>query len=51
MECADEATALLMANDTQLKKLIVAASQRFLVVRQEDEKKFRNQLKKMGYVV
>jgi hypothetical protein len=51
MECADETTALLLANDTPLKKMIVVANQQYLVVKEADEKKSREQLKKIGCVV
>jgi len=51
LECADEATALLLTNDTQLKKMIVVANQKYLVIKEADHKKFREQLKKIGYVV
>ncbi len=51
IECADADTAMLMANDPDLKKLCLPAGDRSLVVPSKNESAFRTALRKKGYVV
>ncbi len=51
IECADESTAALIANDSTLKKLCYTAGSRYLVVPSGNELSFRNALRKIGFIV
>ena len=51
IECADPATATLIAHDRQLRVLCHAIGDRYLVVPLDQELKFRKALRKLGYVV
>lgn len=49
IDCADAATATLIANDSRTKKYCMIAGERSLVVPMESETKFLNALQKIGY--
>ncbi|CAN5718841.1 hypothetical protein BH10ACT9_BH10ACT9_43830 [soil metagenome] len=51
IECADPATAALIAKDRQLRGLCRPIGDRHLVVPLDQELKFRKALRKLGYVV
>ena len=50
IEAADSHLALLIAHDTQLRKLCYVAGERNVVVPERNEKAFRTALKALGYV-
>lgn len=50
IECADAATAALIANDRQLRALCRSIGDKYLVVPLDRELKFRTALRKLGYV-
>ena len=51
IECADPATAALIANDPNLHPLCHLISDKHLAVPLDQELKFRKALLKLGYVV
>ncbi len=51
IECADKALAVLIANDSRTKSYYQLAGDRSLTVPLDSETRFRNALRKLGYII
>lgn len=51
LECKDKSLALLIANDTTLKKVCYLAGENHIVYLLKNEKRFLNATKKLGYIL
>ena len=49
IECADATLAVQIAHDSRTKRYCQLAGERYLVVLLDDETRFRNGLRKLGY--